>query len=47
MDSVDDATLKSIEIIALPFGGTRELEGTFKHPRSDFAMMAVGGSFPR
>ena len=47
MDSVNDATLKSIEIIVLPSGRTRELEEKFKHPRYAFAMMTVGGSFPR
>ena len=47
MDSVDDATLKSIEIIALPVGRTREVDEKFKHPRSAFAMMTVGGSFAR
>ena len=47
MDSVEDVTMKSIEIISLPFGQTRELELGFNYPRSAFAMMTVGGSFAR
>ena len=45
--SVEDATMRSIEIISLPFGQTRELEMGFNYARSDFAMITVGGSFPR
>ena len=39
--------MKSIEIISLPFGQTRELEEGFRHPRYAFNMLTVGGGFPR